>query len=172
MTQPLPPPYGPIYEIAADNPWPERAGLWCEIVEPNESEKNWYPWSDHGPNEVVIHIPGDPFNTQWTCVIDRRHLTPVDVPLPAHLLYLDSVDDWGAGWKLTCEHDTSPQWHQTTSEGVTRVSEQCWLQSWWSEVGPELLKLDFAKDAQPEFPLAVKPSDDWDADGGTIVVDA
>jgi hypothetical protein len=88
-----------------------------------------------------------------------------------HLLYLESADDWGPSWWMECRHGPSPKWNQYTYEGVVHVDEQCWLQSWWENLGSELLKLKFAKDAQPTFPLAVRPSDDWDENGGTLVVE-
>ena len=92
-----------------------------------------------------------------------------------HQLRLTAVEEGWTGWELDCTHGDSLRFHYYPNvEGGPGVRQsQCWLQSWWSELGAELLNLTAtpALRATLTFPLPVKPSDDWDFDGGTIVRD-
>lgn len=87
-----------------------------------------------------------------------------------HELHITEMSDWGTSYKLYCCHDTLPRWHQYADlDGTVRVAEECWLQSWWDNLGVELLDITFA--TQPHFPIAVRPSADFDENGGTIVME-
>jgi hypothetical protein len=89
----------------------------------------------------------------------------------AHLLHFDGMDWGGVDWRLECVHvDGDQTWCTFDADGEIETSD-CWLMSWWSELGAELFEYNRAgapwpKD--PSFPFPVRPWD-WDPDnGGTI----
>lgn len=96
---------------------------------------------------------------------------------PDHLLHLIEITEEGyAHFRMSCAHpsgpDIPPQW-QTRYEpdGQLYPDDGCWFYSWWDALGQELI--GHLRVSDPQFPLWVKPSDDWTFDdGGTIVLDA
>lgn len=90
----------------------------------------------------------------------------------AHAIHLTRVDEGMPAWAFNCLHDDADEKWATRDEAGNIVNWQpgeCWLESWWSECGGELL--DIHGDLHT-FPLAVKPGADWEYDnGGVLVVD-
>ena len=89
-------------------------------------------------------------------------------PLAPHTLTMGDVDDGHVDWKLTCNHDMATWGHYDIETGEYTEADGCWLQSWWGEMGGELLVL---RAPIPNQPIPVRPASDWDVDGGTIVLD-
>jgi hypothetical protein len=89
---------------------------------------------------------------------------------PDHLLHLDYIDAEGyASWSLTCEHDHGGRWRVVLQDGSPDPNfdeSECWLDSWWSAVGSEIL--DRIDGPITVLPIPVEPKE-WDYDnGGTI----
>ena len=95
------------------------------------------------------------------------------VPLSDHLLRITGIDSGWTGFQLDCTHGDDIRFHHyPVVEGGPRIQRaECWLQTWWSELGAELIVIPDDPDGCLSFPLPVKPSDDWDFDGGTLVRD-
>lgn len=73
------------YRILDTCPWPTRRGLTATIVEPDDQEAQIYPWKGKGATEAVVWIDDDPYQStypndqrRWSCVLDSRHLEPIE----------------------------------------------------------------------------------------------
>jgi hypothetical protein len=95
-----------------------------------------------------------------------------DKPGPEHVLHIERVDEGYVEWCFECVHPEGvDRWRYKNPDGSIVESsspEECWFESWWSALGQELIMID-----QPitSYPVAVRPSDDWDYDnGGTVVL--
>lgn len=91
-----------------------------------------------------------------------------------HLLHLARIGEEGyAEFQFTCEHAMgAAKWRYRNPDGSYdgNSSTECWLKSWWDAVGSEIL--DAIEGPITQFPIPIKPSDDWDYDnGGTISFD-
>lgn len=93
-----------------------------------------------------------------------------------HLLHISNVEQEGyVWWDMSCEHaPTDERWGYRQPDGTLVTPENpmadgCWLMSWWSELGREMLG---QIDGPVMTPIPVRPADDWDYDnGGEIVKD-
>jgi hypothetical protein len=68
------------YLIGDQCPWPERRGLTCRRVLADFPEGDIYPFRGVGKYEWVVLVDNDPFShpdSQWSCVMDRRHLKQI-----------------------------------------------------------------------------------------------
>lgn len=67
------------YRISDLCVWPQRRGLTCRRVMPDDDDLRRYPFSGLGKYEWVVVIDDDPLVVRgwWTCVMDRRHLEQI-----------------------------------------------------------------------------------------------
>lgn len=98
-----------------------------------------------------------------------------------HLLHFDGVDWGGVTWRLECTHVSGDQTWCTFGAFGDIESDDCWLMSWWVDLGPELFEHNPSSPVtaggsparppwpvDPSFPIPVCPWD-WDPEnGGTI----
>ena len=85
-----------------------------------------------------------------------------------HTLTLNGIDGGVGGWDLHCHHDMATWGHYDPETGEYTEADGCWLMSWWEACWHDLLAV---KGPIASLPIPVRPSDDWGADGGTIVLD-
>jgi hypothetical protein len=90
-----------------------------------------------------------------------------------HHLHLVGFSYQSPDWRLTCDHEPGGRWRCTNQDGTPSPNHdesECWLESWWSELGIELMA-----DVEMQggrLPIPVRPSSDWDYEnGGTLVID-
>ena len=84
-----------------------------------------------------------------------------------HLIHLTSIDDGGAYFDMTCEHE-SGAWPGTDEDGILLDVEGCWLMSHWENIGCEMFRYVKPGDPHewprnPAFPMPVTthPDDVW-----------
>lgn len=78
----------------------------------------------------------------------------------AHHLHLEA--DAG-NWRLTCDHDEP--WPSIDEDGVTVVSDECWLMSHWENIGADLMGDNHAWTRVRSLPIPVSYiGNGWDGD--------
>lgn len=106
--------------------------------------------------------------------VGQRQDQDVDGGIPDttghHTLTLIDVNQYGPNWKLECHHDKGSQtidtrWQCRNEDGTVDDDSECWLQTWWEELGAELLDLK-----NLEITIAVKPDDTWSYDESGCIV--
>lgn len=58
-------------------------------------------------------------------------------------------------WELECTHDSGAPGWRTCDEAGEYVSDECWLRSWWDELGMEMVTDD---DRHGPWPTPTGPS--------------
>lgn len=76
--------------------------------------------------------------------------------------YLDFDGDPRYGWSLRCAHARGADgWWTAAEQDGSKVSDDCWLMSWWDEMGMEMV----TDSGQVEWPGVVPIPMDVEGDG-------
>lgn len=86
-----------------------------------------------------------------------------------HSLHLDGDPRWN--WRLSCDHEPGGRWASYENQGDAEpVSEECWLRSWWDELGLEMLKdAPDVWDGVTSVPIPLDHEGDGWSDGPLLV---
>ena len=91
-----------------------------------------------------------------------------------HLVTITAIEQGYPVWSFECRHGNSfgdRRWDCTTATGEPdpAMAGECWLKTWWDELGSELLDITGPITA---LPIPVRPNSDWSFDdGGSLVRD-
>jgi len=88
-----------------------------------------------------------------------------------HLLHIDGIEEGHPYWRMTCEHAIgAAAWRYRKPDGsFTGDPTECWLKSWWDDIGAELVVVRVPVTV---LPIPVRPDVEWDYEsGGSLVYD-